>query len=112
MKIAIPTVDGRLCECLAECRQFALLDLDETTMTLRSTTWLDMPPLDGGELPRWLRRQGVQVLVAGSLEPPTQQLLCEAGLRVVVGAPTYRVEALAARYLMGRLDMAKMACDP
>lgn len=110
MKITIPILDDRLCEHFVECRQFTLLELDEARMTFRSTTLWDVPKFERGELKLWLRRQGVQMLRAGRREASTQKRFCEAGVRVLVGVPSYRVEAIAARYLMGRLASLKTVC--
>ena len=109
MKIAIPSVSGRLCEHFHECGQFAFVDLDETTQTLQGII-VKNAPTDVGGLPQWLQRQGAQVVLSGSIEPQTRQSLCAAGVDVLEGAPGFRVEALVARYLMGPSDLAHHTC--
>lgn len=151
MKIALPTEDGHLHEHFGGCRHFALMEVNaETKETLR-TEMVSAPEHQPGLFPRWLRAQGVEVvivggvgrralanfaqhgvsvraglagesveaqvtaflegrLVAGSMDATTERTFCAAGIQLVLGAPSYRIHAVVARFLLGQLEMARTGC--
>lgn len=103
MKIAIPTMDGRLCEQFAACRHFTLTELDDSHQLCRTSTLLRAPNGGIGETVDWLAAQGVTMVVAGAMDVSTEHALCAAGIQLLLGAPGYQVPAVVARYLMGQL---------
>lgn len=109
MTIAIPAAGGRLCEEFQACGQFVFVELDEATQTLQKTTVVEAP-VGARELPQWLQGHGAQVVLSGQMDPQIRQSLCAAGVDVLEGAPTFRIEALVARYLMGSPDLAHHTC--
>ncbi|MBN2217864.1 MAG: NifB/NifX family molybdenum-iron cluster-binding protein [Pirellulales bacterium] len=111
MKIAIPTVNGRLCMHFGHCEQFAVVDVDEEANAPTNTT-LHTPPLhEPGLLPRWLHEQGATVIIAGGMGQRAQQLFAQSGVKVVVGAPADTPENLVQAYLSGALVSGQNACD-
>ncbi len=54
MKIAIPTVDGVLCPHFGHCQQFAIVNVDPETKSIKSSEMLTPPPHEPGVLPAWL----------------------------------------------------------
>ena len=67
MKVAIPVENGRLNSHFGGSRQFALIEVDQDTKTVLRSETLPAPEHQPGLFPRWLREQGVQVLLAGGL---------------------------------------------
>jgi len=111
MRIAIPMAEGKLCMHFGHCAQFALLDVDDATKTVKSTTKLDPPAHEPGVLPRWLNEQGATVILAGGMGQRAQVLFAENGIKVVVGAPAETPEKLVTAYLAGTLVSGQNTCD-
>ncbi len=111
MKIAIPIADGRLCMHFGHCEQFALVEVDETSHTIRETTRVTPPPHEPGVLPRWLHEQGAHVIIAGGMGQRAQTLFTQHGIQVVVGAPAQDPGQLALDYLAGTLQHGENVCD-
>lgn len=111
MKIAIPMAEGRLCMHFGHCEQFALVDADGKTKKITGQTFLTPPPHEPGVLPKWLREQGANVILAGGMGSRAQALFAENGIKVVIGAPAETPEALVAKYLEGTLVSGANACD-
>ncbi len=111
MRIAIPLADGKLCMHFGHCGQFALVDVDASSKTIKGTTKLDPPAHEPGVLPRWLNEQGATVIIAGGMGQRAQALFAEQGIAVVVGAPADTPDALVTAYLAGSLTSGQNACD-
>lgn len=111
MKIAIPLTDGRLAMHFGHCEQFALIDVDETTRTHRSTELLTPPPHEPGLLPRWLHEQGAAVIIAGGMGQRAQQLFAEKGIRVVYGVASDTPETIVKAFLDGTIVAGTNPCD-
>jgi ATP-binding protein involved in chromosome partitioning len=111
MRFAIPLAGGRLCAHFGHCEQFALVDVSEADGQAVRTSRIAPPPHEPGLLPRWLREQGVDVVIAGGMGHRAQQLFAQSGVKVVVGAPSETPEALVAAYFDGTLQCGENACD-
>lgn len=111
MRIAIPLADGRLCPHFGHCEQFAIIDVDDATKQIQTTTLKTPPPHEPGVLPRWLHDEGVQTILAGGMGQRAQQLFTANGVTVVVGVPAEAPEMLIRAFLDGALKVGANACD-
>lgn len=111
MKIAIPVAEGKLCMHFGHCEQFALLEVDEKAKKVTGKRMLTPPPHEPGVLPRWLHKEGANVIIAGGMGQRAQALFAENGIKVVVGAPAESPEALVSQYLAGTLVSGTNVCD-
>ena len=111
MKIAIPTAEGKLCMHFGHCEQFALVDVNETEKTIGGIEYLTPPPHEPGVLPRWLREQGANVIIAGGMGQRAQGLFAENDIEVVVGAPSETPQDVVSAYLSGTLKVGSNTCD-
>jgi ATP-binding protein involved in chromosome partitioning len=111
MKIAIPTVDGKLCMHFGHCEQFALVDVDVAGKTITGTNYLTPPAHEPGVLPRWLHEQGANVIIAGGMGQRAQGLFTQSGIEVIVGAPSLRPEDIVSAHLAGTLEAGQNVCD-
>ena len=111
MKIAIPLADGKLCMHFGHCEQFALLDADEKTKKVTGKRTLTPPPHEPGVLPRWLHKEGANVIIAGGMGQRAQSLFAENDIKVVVGASAEAPEQLVAQYMDGTLVSGANVCD-
>ncbi len=111
MRLAIPVQDGRLCAHFGHCRVFALLDIDPATKQIVASSNVEPPPHAPGVLPRWLKDQGAEVIIAGGMGQRAQALFVEAGIEVLTGAPDHTPEELALAYTSGTLAQGDNICD-
>ena len=111
MRVAIPVCEGVLSMHFGHCEKFELLDVDPDTKAIVGTTALEPPPHEPGVLPRWLREKGVNLVIAGGMGMRAQQLFEQAGVKVIVGAPSAEPESVVADYLTGKLVTGKNVCD-
>jgi predicted Fe-Mo cluster-binding NifX family protein len=111
MKIAVPLAAGRLSMHFGHCETFALMDVDEQSKTISSTTFEEPPPHEPGVLPRWLHGLGVNLILAGGMGMRAQQLFAQNDIHVIVGAPSEKPETLVEALLNGTLERGENLCD-
>ncbi len=113
LKIAIPVVDGRLAAHFGEIKLFAVVEADRQRRVMVRTQIIAAPPHEPGSLPRWLRGQGVQILIAGGNGIGRRALdyLVHHGIEVLAGRPGTPVETLVAAGLEERLPKMQDGCD-
>jgi len=111
MRIAVPCYEGVLCLHFGHCEQFALVEVDDSTRTVTGVEMADPPPHQPGVLPRWLAELGVTAIIAGGMGSRAQNLFRDAGVEVVVGAPSLEPRQLVESYLAGRLSVGDNVCD-
>ncbi|MCW5963232.1 MAG: hypothetical protein KIT83_04270 [Bryobacterales bacterium] len=110
MRIAIPTTHGELEEHFGQCHGIALADCDEQESSIQRLEMLDAPAHEHGLLPRWLKQQGVDVVIAGNVGGRAQALLAELEIQVVTGAPRLSPDFLVRSFLQGTLESRPQAC--
>jgi len=111
MKIAIPLAAGRLAMHFGHCEQFAFFDVDEKDTDPGSPTLAEPPGYEPGVLPRWLKENGVNLIIAGAIGQRAQQFFEQFGMSVLVGAPTAEPAEIVAAYLSGDLQTGQNICD-
>jgi|DewCreStandDraft_4_1066084.scaffolds.fasta_scaffold07638_3 ATP-binding protein involved in chromosome partitioning len=111
MRIAIPLADGLLAQHFGHCEKFALIDVDPVAKQITATAEVEAPEHQPGFLPRWLKDQGVTLVIAGGLGSRARALLERASVSVLTGAPTESATALAQRFLRGDSIGGENACD-
>jgi len=110
IRIAIPTAKGRLHEHFGAAREFTLVDADREAGIVIARRVVASPPHQPGLFPRWLREQGVQVVLAGGIGRRALGLFAQHGITVRAAQANARVEVATAAYLTGRLTVAPEAC--
>ena len=111
MKIAIPTVEQKLCMHFGHCEKFALLEVDESSKRIIKTEYLTPPPHEPGVLPKWLHEQGANVIIAGGMGQRAQELFKQNEINVVVGAAGDSPEELTNAYMNQTLETGSNVCD-
>ncbi len=110
-RIAIPVADGKLCMHFGHCQQFALVDVDPESKTIKETQLLTPPPHEPGVFPKWLAEQGANLIIAGGMGARAQSLFTEHGIDVVVGASGVTPEEVVTNFLAGTLQTGDNICD-
>jgi len=111
MKIAIPTVEGKLCMHFGHCEKFAVLDVSEGDKNIVSEEFLTPPPHEPGVLPKWLSEQGVNCIIAGGMGGRAQDIFAANNIKVVTGANSEEPREVVENYLNGTLETGPNACD-
>jgi predicted Fe-Mo cluster-binding NifX family protein len=110
MKIAIPHENGRLHGHFGGCREFAVVRVDTAKKAALQTEVLPAPEHQPGAFPRWLREQGVEVVIAGGIGRRALEIFAHHGITVRAGMPHARIEALVAAFLEGQLTGSPEGC--
>jgi ATP-binding protein involved in chromosome partitioning len=111
MKIAIPLADGKLSMHFGHCERFALVEVDPSLKKIVQREDLEAPPHEPGLLPKWLAERGANLIIAGGMGQRAQDLFCEQGIEVIIGAPAETPENLVNSYLAGILKGGENVCD-
>lgn len=111
LKIAVPVVAGRLHGHFAESSHFALVEVDRQSRVIGGTQMLAPPPHEPGSIPRWLREQDVQVVIASGVGQRALDNLIHHGIEVWTGQPGTPVENLVAGYFDGLLSRKLNGCS-
>jgi predicted Fe-Mo cluster-binding NifX family protein len=109
MKFAIPLANGKLTAHFGHCQEFAMIDVEENEIKTKAV--LVPPPHEPGVLPKWLKEQGANVVIAGGMGGRAIDLLNQAGVKVVTGAPVEVPETLVRNYLNNALTVGSNLCD-
>ena len=114
-RIAIPVTGGKLSAHFGHCEEFVILSPKEmpggAMVEAEVVEALESPPHQPGLLPAWLSERGVHVVIAGGMGGRAQELFCQAGIEVVVGAPSSDAKEVAQSYLDGTLKTGQNVCD-
>ncbi len=111
MKIAIPLTNGKLSQHFGHCEQFAIVDVDSDSKSIKNQELLSPPPHEPGILPKWLSGLHVSLVIAGGMGQRAQQLFVQNQIEVVVGAPAEAPEDLVSAHLNGTLETSGNICD-
>lgn len=111
MKIAVPTVAGKLCMHFGHCETFVIVKIDDQDNAITGKEELVPPPHKPGLLPEWLHEKGVNVIIAGGMGMRAQQLFEQFGIQVVIGAPVDHPQTVIQCWLKGELVTGGNVCD-
>lgn len=114
MKIAIPTLEGKLCSHFGHCETFTFVEVNpETKEILNITTGV---PEEGitCQSANWIAAQGVSVVLAGGMGGRPMMLFAQNGVQVVSGCPELEIEEIVKQYLNSTLVTGENSCghDP
>jgi predicted Fe-Mo cluster-binding NifX family protein len=111
MRIAIPVSNGKLSQHFGHCQTFAMIEVNVQNKTIMSSAELPAPEHVPGLRPRWLREQGVDLVIAGGMGAGARAHLSEASIQVIIGAPAEAPQALVRSYLEGALATGANDCN-
>ena len=111
MRIAIPLTEGKLSQHFGHCQEFAVVDVDSDSKSIRNKELLAPPVHEPGVLPKWLSGIQVNLDIAGGMGQRAQQLFEQGGVSVLVGAPSESPEEIVEAYLNGTLVAGENICD-
>ena len=109
MKIAIPLVSGKLSSHFGHCDQFGIYEIEENKIV--STKMENPPGHEPGALPKWLKENGVTLVLAGGMGSRAQNLFESFGIHVSIGVPSWEPEEIVKAYLEDKLPQGNNICD-
>ena len=110
MKVAVPTMEGKLCPHFGHCAEFAIFEVEDGKIA--DVERAEPPPHEPGVLPKWLgEEKKVDAIIAGGMGARAQQLFAEKDIKVIVGAPSATAEEVVEAYLRGTLETGDNVCD-
>lgn len=114
MKIAIPTLEGKLCSHFGHCETFSFVEVNqETKEIIEITTGV---PEEGitCQSANWISAQGVSVVLAGGMGGRPMMLFAQNGVKVISGCPELEIEEIVKHYLDNTLISGENTCghDP
>lgn len=111
MRIAIPVEEGRLCTHFGHCTQFAIVDCDTASRTVQEVRNVTPPPHATGVFPKWLRDQGVNMVITGGMGEKARKMFEGYGILVLQGIASDDPEEVVKAYLEGSLKAGENGCD-
>ena len=111
MKIAIPTVNKKLCLHFGHCEKFAFVEINEETKEILGTEYIEPPMHEPGVLPPWVAEQGASVVIVGGMGMRAKAIFENNGLKVIVGAEPAEPEKIVKAYFDETLKTGINACD-
>lgn len=107
-KIAIPIANGALAMHFGHCEAFRLFSVADSQ--IRATEDVTPPPHEPGAIPKFLREQKADCIIAGGMGSRAQGLFAEYGIDVVTGASGTPEDIIAA-YLDNTLETGENVCQ-
>lgn len=111
MRIAIPLAEGRLCQHFGHCEEFLFVDAEPDTKSVAERRVEKAPEHQPGLLPLWLKRRGVNVVIAGGIGSRAMDLLTAASVQVLAGISASDPEVIVNTFLNGKLETGTIGCD-
>lgn len=108
MIIAVAADGEKVSLHFGKCTEYRLFHIEKSEIARQET--LDNPGHSPGALPEFLKRHGVDCIIAGGMGPRAEKLFTEYGIKVVTGA-LGPVEDIIGSYLSGSLITGDSSCD-
>lgn len=106
MLIAIPLNLGTLSQSIRQTPRFALLDVNPVSGRIAGRSDREAPVYKPGVFADWLQKQGVELIIASSINDWERQRFDANGIKVVVGAPANTPERIVECFFEGKLVTA------
>lgn len=108
MKLAIAT-DGEFVSMhFGRCEGYTFFKIENGKIV--SKEFLKAPEHRPGFMPRWLKEQGVDVVIAGGAGPNAQQLFLQLGIEFILGVDG-KISDVVDKYIRGTLKGGESTCD-
>ena len=94
MKIAIPTLEGKLCGHFGHCETFSFAEVNPETKEILSIT--TGAPEEGVSCQSagWIAEQGADIVLAGGMGGRPMMMFAQCGVQVISGCPELEIEEI------------------
>jgi ATP-binding protein involved in chromosome partitioning len=110
MRIAIPVAEGALAAHFGHCQHFGFFEVDDDGQ-VTGPEYIVPPVHAPGVLPKWLAENKADMIIAGGMGSRAQNLFVEAGVKVLIGAPSIAPEKIVEAFLNNSLQTGDNLCD-
>ncbi len=110
MKIAIPTLEGKLCAHFGHCETFTFAEIDPEKKEIISIK--QKAPEEGisCQSAAWISEQGASKVLAGGIGMRPLMMLAQNGVEVITGCPELPVKEVIKNYLSDTLETGENSC--
>ena len=110
MKIAIPTLEGKLCAHFGHCESFTFVEVDTEKKEILNI--VETAPEEGisCQSASWIAAQGANVVLAGGMGGRPYTTLVQNGVDVVTGCPELDINEIVKLYLTNTLETGENTC--
>jgi len=109
MKIAVSTDSGMVSPHFGRCPQFTIIEIKENKVIDKKV--IDNPGHNPGFLPEFLRKAGVNSIIAGGMGGRAQELFDQVGIETIMGIEG-KVDEVIKSILEGTLKAGESICNP
>ncbi len=111
MKIAIPTLDGKLCGHFGHCETFSFAEINPETNEILSIT--TGAPEEGVscQCAGWVAEQGASIVLAGGMGGRPMMMFEQLGVQVISGCPELEIKEIVELFLNQTLEIGENACN-
>lgn len=107
MRIAVARTGGKVAQHFGHCEDFVLYDIENGEIVNQNT--ISNPEHQPGFLPSFLKKQGVNVVIAGGMGQRAIDLFAAEDIQVLIGVSGNADEVIKA-YLEGSLASSGESC--
>lgn len=110
MKIAIPTLEGKLCAHFGHCETISFAEVDpESREIIEIKT--DAPEEGiSCQSAAWIAQQGVSLVLAGGMGGRPMMMFEQCGVQVITGCPEVEIKEIVVAYLNNNLEVGENSC--
>ncbi len=108
MKIAVAKSGENISEHFGHCEGFEIFDIEDKTIS--PSGFMASPTHERGSLPKFLKEQNVDVLIAGGLGKGAVAKLSDSGIDIISGISGSPFEAVKT-YVDGKLETIGVPCS-
>lgn len=111
MKIAIPTLDDKLCAHFGHCESFTFVEVNADSKEIISIE--NKAPEEGisCQSSKWIAEQGANIVLAGGIGNKPLQTFEQLGVQVIAGCPEMEIEKIVNLYLSNSLATGTNNCS-
>lgn len=111
MKIAIPTLDGKLCAHFGHCETFSFVEVSPETKEIIEI--YSGTPEEGVscQCAGWIAEQGAEIVLAGGMGGRPMMMFEQLGIQVISGCPELPIQDIVKQFLENSLVVGENSCN-
>ena len=111
MKIAIPTLDGKLCAHFGHCETFSFAEINPDTKEIIEI--YSGAPKEGisCQCAGWIAEQGAEIVLAGGMGGRPMMMFEQLGIQVISGCPELPIQEIVKQFLENSLIIGENSCN-
>lgn len=107
-KLAIPSNGDNFAQHFGRCPEYTLYTIEEGK--IKDKNVISNPGHEPGYLPRFLKKKGVDCVIASGMGRKAQNLFIENGIEIIIGVQG-NIDEKVKEYLKGELEEGENVCS-